>query len=592
MTRWSWLWLLGALFTNSLWAQSLPLRLTQGELRVAVHHNGGLPDSVHELGLQQLPWKWDEHFLSQHGVMQFRLEVAVSEALFQQIKAQGKGLALSSLKLGNRYRFRLNSGNWTTVGWDEATTQLRVMPRWHLLAVDELTMGRNLLELEMKAEPAVNSGLATLEIGDAETSLGAHMRLVTTRYATALAVGTLSLLICCMSLGMGWSTRENFFWISAAAEAAFVISQFDWLIDYPPAPTWVFNAIRSVLFAYYAGLMCWLGILLIAAQARWLNRAIYIYLCLALPVLAIGAAIGDVRVYQVFWNGATLMLGGICVARLTYFSWRERNFSAYIYAAGGWVALSFGAYDFVLDQMPSSLGVMRLGDYSFLIFNLGLGAVIVRRYLAAQQELGQVRASIQLQSEQATYRERQRMMQDIHDSVGSQLVALLGLVNSNAPRAQIQSHTSEALDELRIAVDAISNVDGELAVVLATLRHRLQPRLDAASIRLVWKVDALPKFQRLTHQHIQHIQRILLEVFSNIIQHANATQVVLSARYDIQAKVCRIRISDNGAGFDASATTGRGLINIQRRANMLGATLSITQNEPSGTAVNLGIAVH
>ena len=172
------------------------------------------------------------------------------------------------------------------------------------------------------------------------------------------------------------------------------------------------------------------------------------------------------------------------------------------------------------------------------------------------------------------------------------MVALLGLVNTNAPREQIKTHTSDALDDLRMAVDAISNVDGELTVVLASLRHRLQPRLDAAHLRLVWQVDALPKFEKLTHQDVQNVQRILLEVFSNIIQHAKASEVLLSARHDVNAKRCQIIISDNGVGFGANATTERGLSNIQSRADLLGATLSITQNEASGTAVKLGIAIH
>lgn len=587
-----WLLLVCALFANIAAAQSLPIKLDQAQLTVRLTQNGGAPDEVRELGLQQLPWKWDDHFLRQRGIMQFKFDIAMDEALVNQIKSDGRGLALSSLKMGNRYRYRINSGNWIAVGWEQTTTQYRGIPRWQLLADNSLSVGSNLLELEIKAEPANDSGLTEIELGEAAASIVTHMQRITTRYATALVVGTLSALVCFMSLAIGWVTREKIFWLAAAAEAAFFISQADWAIDYPPVSTWVFNAGRSVLFAFYAGLMCWISTLLIKAPAPRLVGTIKIYLWLALPVLALGAAIGDYRVYRIYWNGATLLLVIVCATRLTYHAWRGSDPSVNIYTAGAWLALSFGLHDYALDLMPAGLGMLRLGDYSFLVFNLGLGVVVVQRYLTAHEELGLLRASQNLQAEKSTYRERQRMMQDIHDSVGSQLVALLGLVNSNAPRAQIQTHTSDALDELRMAVDAISNVDGELTVVLATLRHRLQPRLDAAQLRLVWQVDALPKFEMLTHQDIQHIQRILLEVFSNIIQHAKATQVVLSARYDIQTNACRICISDNGTGFDPSATTGRGLNNIQSRANMLGTTLSITQNEPSGTAVNLGIAVH
>ena len=273
-------------------------------------------------------------------------------------------------------------------------------------------------------------------------------------------------------------------------------------------------------------------------------------------------------------------------------SWRGANSTVYIYTVGAWLAFIFGVYDYAIEFMPSNFGQIRLGYYSFLVFNFALGTVVVQRYLTAHEQLGFLRASQKVLAENATYRERQRMTQDIHDAVGSQLVALLGLVNSNAPRAQIQTHTLDALDDLRMAVDAISNVDGELTVVLASLRHRLQPRLDAVELRLIWQVDELPKFEKLTHQDIQNVQRILLEVFSNIIQHAKATEVLLKACYNARANMCQIIISDNGTGFDADASAGRGLSNIQSRADMLGATLSITRNEPSGTAVKLEIAIH
>ena len=582
-----------AMFANIAAAQSLPIKLEQAQLTVRLSQSDGSSDEVRELGLQQLPWKWDRTFLRQRGIMQFRFDIPIDEVLIGQIKAEGKGLALSSLNMGNRYRYRINSGNWTAVGWEETTTQFRVRPRWHLLGDHELKVGRNLIELEIKAEPANDSGLTALELGKGEESLAAHTQRVTARYATALVVGSVSAIVCLMALAIGWSTREKFFWVAALAEAAFSVRQADWLIEYPPVPTWVFNAARAVLVAYYAGLMCWISVMLIKpAASTWLTRFIKLYLWLALPVLALGAAAGDYRVYQIFWNAATLLLVSACVARLTYNSSRSYDATVCVYTFGAWLALIFGLYDYVLELLPAAFGQLRLGNYSFLVFNFALGAVVVQRYLKAHNELSLLRTSLSLQAENATYRERQRMMQDIHDSVGSQLVALLGLVNSNAPRTQIQTHTSEALDELRMAVDAISNVDGDLAVVLASLRHRLQPRLDAAQLRLVWQVDALPKFENLTPKDIQHVQRILLEVFSNIIQHANAKDVVLSARYDAEAKVCRIIIRDDGTGYDAGATTGRGLSNMQSRAKMLGATLSVTQNEPQGTAVNLGIAVH
>ncbi len=571
---------------------TLPLKLTQAELTATVTERDGEATQTHALGMQQLPWRWDRTFARQRGLMQFRLEVPLDAQLVKQLQASDKGLGLSASNMGNRYRLRVNSSEWTYVGWDEPTTQFRQKPRWHMLAAKELRPGNNVIELEIKAEPANDAGLSIVELGEAEASLKAHTNSYAAIYSLAVLVAVLSFLVCFLALVIGGLTREKFFWVAGLGEAAFFLRQLDWWIEYPPVPTWIFNGSRALLFAWYTGLMCWITLILVKKQAPWLERCIKAYMYAVFPVIVFGAYVGEHRIYPIGWGGIAAIMVIACAVRITYHAWRDSDAAIYIYTFGGWVALIFALYDYAGELLPTGFGQLLLGNYSLLVLSIALCVVIVQRYLLTRKALDDLATSRNLQAETATYRERQRMMQDIHDSVGSQLVALLGLVNSSAPHAQIKTHTAQALDELRMAVDAISSVDGELAVVLGSLRHRLQPRLEAAQLHLVWMVDELPKFTKLTHHDIQHIQRILLEVISNIIQHANATQVMLSARYDSDARVCRICISDDGTGFHPGTTTGRGLINIQHRAELLSATLSITQNEPRGTVVTLGVIAH
>jgi signal transduction histidine kinase len=118
-----------------------------------------------------------------------------------------------------------------------------------------------------------------------------------------------------------------------------------------------------------------------------------------------------------------------------------------------------------------------------------------------------------------------------------------------------------------------------LAPVLATLRHRLQPRLEAAGIQLIWRVDDLPKLTWLTPQSVHHIQRMVLEALSNVIQHAKATQVTLSAALNPSGTHIDICIQDNGVGCDeaAFASRGRGWTNLRDRAAAIGATMQVRQ---------------
>jgi signal transduction histidine kinase len=196
--------------------------------------------------------------------------------------------------------------------------------------------------------------------------------------------------------------------------------------------------------------------------------------------------------------------------------------------------------------------------------------------------------------ERATLTERQRIMSDIHDNVGSQLVGVLSLIRSGAAYMQLETQTATALQSLRIAVDAIQPVNGNLAAVLATLRHRLQPSLSAAGIALVWRVDDLPRMQELTPQKIQHIQRIVMEAFSNAIQYSKATKMTVTAKWLEAHSLIEICLSDDGVGMSSDTGRGQGLSNMAFRAEALGGTIcmenvSATDQAPQGFVVTLEI---
>jgi signal transduction histidine kinase len=80
-----------------------------------------------------------------------------------------------------------------------------------------------------------------------------------------------------------------------------------------------------------------------------------------------------------------------------------------------------------------------------------------------------------------------------------------------------------ALDEMRMAVDSLQPMHDDFVSVLAMLRYRLQPRLQAAGIEVVWDVAELPPLRQLSPQAVLQVQRILLEAFTNVLKHAHAS---------------------------------------------------------------------
>jgi len=195
----------------------------------------------------------------------------------------------------------------------------------------------------------------------------------------------------------------------------------------------------------------------------------------------------------------------------------------------------------------------------------------------------------QAQREQALAQERRRIMADMHDGLGARLVALLSVAQSGkAKHGEISEAIAAALDELRLTVDSVQPVEGDVGVVLGSVRHRMRSVFERAGTRLVWNVSALPRIENLTPERILAIQRIFLEVFSNAIRHSAARTVSVFATRVPGA--VRIVIEDDGRGFDLAAHHGgTGLRNLQMRAMQAGGMLSVDSQAGKGTRVTLSL---
>jgi signal transduction histidine kinase len=185
--------------------------------------------------------------------------------------------------------------------------------------------------------------------------------------------------------------------------------------------------------------------------------------------------------------------------------------------------------------------------------------------------------------------ERQRLMRDLHDGLGSHLVSALRVAQQGqATPDDMTQQLREAVDRLRITVDAMHEPDGDIAAALAAVRYRLAPRLQAAGIDLRWDVDALDSAPGWGVREAHHLQMLLYEAFGNMIAHSRATHALLTARHSNGSEV-RIELSDDGCGFDptlARAAGGKGLANMEARSAALRARFDI-QSGAEGTRLVL-----
>ena len=196
-----------------------------------------------------------------------------------------------------------------------------------------------------------------------------------------------------------------------------------------------------------------------------------------------------------------------------------------------------------------------------------------------------------LSRDAAVAEERRRLMTDMHDGIGAQLISALSLTESgDASLHEIAAMLRECIDDLRLTIDSLESNDNELLPALGNFRYRIDRRLRAVGIEFDWSVEDLPKLTYLTPRNLLHILRILQEAFANVLKHSQARRVRLETGLAPGKLRVFIRISDDGKGFEALKAQGRGLGNMARRATTIGGELRVSSTG-KGTTLELYLPI-
>jgi signal transduction histidine kinase len=190
--------------------------------------------------------------------------------------------------------------------------------------------------------------------------------------------------------------------------------------------------------------------------------------------------------------------------------------------------------------------------------------------------------------------DRERLAGDLHDRViqrifaaGLKLQGIAGATESNDMAGRVGvviSDLDETIREIRSTIfelGLVSTGTGVRAQVTALVRELS----DALGFDVRVAFDG-PVDTGISDNVVEHLLAALREAVTNIARHAEATEanVILS----IHGNLCRLQVSDNGRGMGAIGTKGggRGMVNMQRRAEKLDGHLQVTSNAFGGTTVD------
>ncbi len=188
----------------------------------------------------------------------------------------------------------------------------------------------------------------------------------------------------------------------------------------------------------------------------------------------------------------------------------------------------------------------------------------------------------ELEKKKALEQERERIMRDIHDGVGGQLVSALAILEHDRRQSPLLSDSLNlALDDLRLVIDTLAPDDATLDQQLGMFKYRYEPKLRQYGIELQWQLRCDVSVANFSPQQTLQLLRMIQEIFTNILKHAQASEIQVNIEH--QNDRIAITIRDNGIGFsELENIRGRGIGNLKKRAAESG--LEITFGNHSGGA--------
>ena len=221
-----------------------------------------------------------------------------------------------------------------------------------------------------------------------------------------------------------------------------------------------------------------------------------------------------------------------------------------------------------------------------------INALLTSQLQTRERELAERHArESSLMAREALLNERQRLMSEIHDGIGGELVALMHANrHASMPGHELEAALQSVMDELRFVVHSLDPASSTVGAALGTFRGRIEPRLSAAGIKLRW-VNRLPEDDSgFGPAAVLQVCRVLQQAVSNALQHAQTAslEIAVESVTDAAGRQLSMRIRDEGHGIPADARQGHGLASMRRRAEQLGGQLRVDSG-PGGTTLTLRV---
>jgi signal transduction histidine kinase len=435
-----------------------------------------------------------------------------------------------------------------------------------------------------------------------------------TPYITA----AMCLLVSAFVLFIWWRRRiEVLYGLFGLAAGLWGIRTLTFVIEVVPEEWWLlwratylgatggFIVAMAVLAMRYAGL-----------HKPRVERALMTYWLIG-PLWLLAGGDGAEPLVNRYWIAGFLPIGLAIVAMSLRTMWRQRTLMSAVLPTAMIIGALAGLHDYAVNWNVGGIDWLLPGWAGHRIFLLhhganlvlvAMGGLLTARFVQTLGSLEELNRTLEtrvadrerelaenyqrmaaLQRQHAASQERQLIMREIHDGLGSQLfVSLSRVERGDMQGGQIADALRECIADMRIALDTLTPDDGDFRSTLGNFMFRWQQQLAAVGITPAWTIDVPDATLGLSPHAALALLRIAQEALTNVLKHARARHV--QVRFRQANDSLELEVEDDGCGGTAQAAAGRGLGNMRARAQQLGGTLDVRMGR-AGTCVALQVPV-
>ncbi len=303
-----------------------------------------------------------------------------------------------------------------------------------------------------------------------------------------------------------------------------------------------------------------------------------------------------------YFQYASLALAAVTIYAVVYMITRRQiltsllvigSFFLMIFASIGLIKSLFISHQPVSYEenvMYIEIGIV----FEFLFLTYGL---IYKTRLIEKENI-----SLMLRQQEEIDKERQRIIADLHDDIGSTLSSisifseLAGKYYQTKPEqslemiGKISKQTKDLMSGIEDIIRSLKPAGHDTSSIQSRVQEYSTQLLSAKGIQCTMNVDAESEAILVHPTSRRHILLIIKEALNNISKYSKASNATIDIHF--QDKQLCVLINDDGIGFDMNTIrNGNGLVHMKRRCEEYKGSFRIHSVPGKGTEIDCHIPI-